>query len=59
MSKMIYVLNGPKLNLLGRRQPEIWIHEAREAACGIVINPAAFTHTSVAILDALNTFEDR
>ena len=36
-----------------------WIHEAREAACGIVINPAAFTHTSVAILDALNTFEDR
>ena len=34
-----------------------WIHEAREAANGIVINPAAFTHTSVAILDALNTFE--
>src|SRR6476620_2801775 len=34
-----------------------WIHEAREAAGGIVINPAAFTHTSVAILDALNTFE--
>jgi 3-dehydroquinate dehydratase-2 len=34
-----------------------WIHEARERAGGIVINPAAFTHTSVAILDALNTFE--
>jgi 3-dehydroquinate dehydratase-2 len=34
-----------------------WIHEARETAGGIVINPAAFTHTSVAILDALNTFE--
>jgi 3-dehydroquinate dehydratase-2 len=34
-----------------------WIHEAREIAAGIVINPAAFTHTSVAILDALNTFE--
>jgi 3-dehydroquinate dehydratase-2 len=34
-----------------------WIHEAREVASGIVINPAAFTHTSVAILDALNTFE--
>ncbi len=34
-----------------------WIHEAREAACGIVINSTAFTHTSVAILDALNTFE--
>jgi len=30
-----------------------WIHEAREAAAGIVINPAAFTHTSVAIHDAL------
>ena len=34
-----------------------WIHEAREIAGGIVINPAAFTHTSVAILDALNTFD--
>jgi len=32
-----------------------WIHEAREQAGGIVINPAAFTHTSVAILDAQNT----
>lgn len=91
--KTIYVLNGPNLNLLGRRQPEIyghqtlddvaalcseacadgfgiqhyqsnyegqivdWIHEAREAACGIVINAGAYTHTSVAILDALNTFD--
>jgi 3-dehydroquinate dehydratase-2 len=91
---MIYVLNGPNLNLLGKRQPDIygretladveascreaakaegleirfhqsnreyelidWIHEAREKAAGIVINPAAFTHTSVAILDALNAFE--
>ena len=34
-----------------------WIHEAREVAGAIVINPAAFTHTSVAILDALNAFE--
>ena len=34
-----------------------WIHEARDAAAGIVINPAAFTHTSVAILDALNAFD--
>ena len=34
-----------------------WIHEAREIAGGIVINPAAFTHYSVAILDALNTFD--
>jgi 3-dehydroquinate dehydratase-2 len=93
MSKLIYILNGPNLNLLGKRQPEIyghatladveancravladgfdltllqsnwegqiidWIHQAREKACGIVINPGAFTHTSVAILDALNTFE--
>ncbi|NEJ70619.1 type II 3-dehydroquinate dehydratase [Rhizobium phaseoli] len=91
---LLYVLNGPNLNLLGKRQPHIyghetladveadcrklaselghelrfhqsnreyeiidWIHEAREDGAGIVINPAAFTHTSVAILDALNTFE--
>jgi 3-dehydroquinate dehydratase II len=94
MSRLVYILNGPNLNLLGRRQPHIygtetladverdcrnlaselkleirfhqsnreyeiidWVHEARETAGGIVINPAAFTHTSVAILDALNTFE--
>jgi len=45
--------------LPSNREYEIidWIHEARETAGGIVINPAAFTHTSVAILDALNTFE--
>ena len=92
MAKIIYVLNGPNLNLLGKREPEIygaqtlddvramceaaaapkgleiashqsnaehvlidWIHEAREAAAGIIINPAAYTHTSIAILDALNT----
>ncbi|WP_428490437.1 type II 3-dehydroquinate dehydratase [Rhodopila sp.] len=94
MSRLVYVLNGPNLNLLGRRQPHIyghetladierecralaaelklelrfhqsnreyeiidWIHQARDAAGAIVINPAAFTHTSVAILDALNTFD--
>jgi 3-dehydroquinate dehydratase-2 len=94
MSKVIYILNGPNLNLLGQRQPEIYgretladvetqcaelgrslgvevrlfqsnhegaiidtIHEARHKAAGIVINPGAFTHTSVAILDALNAFE--
>ncbi|HEY0203460.1 MAG TPA: type II 3-dehydroquinate dehydratase [Acetobacteraceae bacterium] len=94
MTRLVYVLNGPNLNLLGRRQPEIygretladvergcralaaelglelrfhqsnreyeiidWVHEARDDAGGIVINPAAFTHTSVAILDALNAFE--
>jgi 3-dehydroquinate dehydratase-2 len=94
MSRLIFVLNGPNLNLLGKRQPAIyghetladveancrkvasghgldlrfhqsnreyelidWIHEAREVAAGIAINPGAFTHTSIAILDALNTFE--
>ena len=34
-----------------------WIHEARGISAGIVINPGAFTHTSVAILDALNAFD--
>ena len=34
-----------------------WIHEAREAADGIILNAGALTHTSVAILDALNAFE--
>jgi len=95
MSKTIYVLNGPNLNLLGEREPEIygsatladveklcrnaakqyalavefrqsnhegeiidWIHEARAAnAAGLVINPAGYTHTSVAILDALLALE--
>ncbi len=94
MPKPIFILNGPNLNLLGKRQPEIyghetladverdcralatelgfdirfhqsnreyeiieWIHEARDAASAIAINPAAFTHTSVAILDALNAFD--
>lgn len=94
MSKTIYILNGPNLNLLGKRQPEIygketlvdveascaevgkgfglavkllqsnregdlidWIHEAREKAAGIIINPGAFTHTSIAILDALNAYD--
>jgi 3-dehydroquinate dehydratase II len=94
MPRLVYMLNGPNLNLLGKRQPHIyghetladierdcqtlatelglqlrflqsnreyeiidWIHEARDSAGAIVINPAAFTHTSVAILDALNTFD--
>lgn len=93
MATLITVLNGPNLNLLGQRQPEIyghetladveagcraalpdgfdlafrqsnhegqlidWIQEARGGAFGIVINPGAFTHTSVAILDALNAFD--
>ena len=95
MTRTVLVLNGPNLNRLGKREPQIyghetladveaacsnlgaelgldvaflqtnaesqlveWIHEACDAdAAAIVINPAAFTHTSVAILDALNTFE--
>ena len=94
MAHLVYLLNGPNLNLLGQRQPEIygaealadveaaaealgrelgltvrclqsnyegqlveWIHEARGDAAGIVINPGAYSHTSIAILDALNAFE--
>jgi 3-dehydroquinate dehydratase-2 len=95
MSTTIYVLNGPNLDLLGTREPEIyghatladveklcqttaqrhgftvafhqsnhegdiidWIHDARaEKAVGLVINPAGFTTTSVAILDALLTLK--
>ncbi|MCC5957433.1 MAG: type II 3-dehydroquinate dehydratase [Natronohydrobacter sp.] len=90
----IFILNGPNLNLLGQRQPDIYghetledvarmctteaaqlglevdfrqsnhegalvemIHEARHAAQGIIINAGAYTHTSVAILDALNTYD--
>ena len=34
-----------------------WIHEARARAAGIIINPGALTHTSIAVLDALNAFE--
>lgn len=92
MSKPIYVLNGPNLNLLGTREPEIYgaetldgirarcearakalgfdivfrqsnregelvdfIQEAGQAACAVVLNPAAYGHTSIAILDALKT----
>jgi 3-dehydroquinate dehydratase II len=95
MSKNIYVLNGPNLNLLGAREPQLygratladveklcrataqrhglsiefrqsnhegqivdWIHQARaELAAGLIINPAGYTTTSVAILDALHTLE--
>jgi 3-dehydroquinate dehydratase II len=94
VNRHITILNGPNLNLLGQRQPQLygyetladveamcraqaaalklevafhqsnreyelidWIHGARETSGGIVINPAAFTHTSVAILDALNAFD--
>jgi 3-dehydroquinate dehydratase II len=95
MPKTVYVLNGPNLNLLGSREPEIygratladveklcrataakhglgvefrqsnhegeiidWIQQVRaEKAAGLVINPAGYGHTSVAILDALTTLE--
>jgi 3-dehydroquinate dehydratase II len=87
---LIFVLNGPNLNLLGTRQPEIygagtlddletlcaetaeglglaidfrqtnlegelisWVQEARGRASAIVINPAGYSHTSVALMDAL------
>lgn len=90
----VLVLNGPNLNLLGQRQPEVYgadtlddvealcrevaadlglaphfmqsnhegelvtrIQEARKSEAAIVINPGAYSHTSIAILDALNTFE--
>jgi 3-dehydroquinate dehydratase-2 len=90
MAKPIHVLNGPNLNLLGTREPEIygkdtlddvrarcearaaarglsivfrqsnhegvlidWVHEARMEACALVINPAGYGHTSIALLDAL------
>lgn len=94
MSKPIYVINGPNLNLLGTREPEVYgsqtlddikalctetaealghsvtfvqsniegelvdfIQAAGREGAGIVINPAAYTHTSVAIHDALKAVD--
>jgi 3-dehydroquinate dehydratase II len=94
MAKPIYILNGPNLNLLGQRQPEVygresledvadacgalaedlgltirfhqsnhegalvdWVQEARTQGAAIIINPGAYSHTSVAILDALLAFD--
>lgn len=90
MSKPIFILNGPNLNLLGTREPEIygkttladikdlsqkaasahgltidfrqsnhegvlidWVQEAARASSGIIINAGGYTHTSVALHDAL------
>lgn len=90
MRPLVYVLNGPNLNMLGVREPEIygtetladlrarteaaaarheigvdfrqsniegeivsWVQEARGKAQGIIMNAGGYTHTSVAILDAL------
>jgi len=94
VTKPIYILNGPNLNLLGQREPEIYgyqtladiedmcrnhakdagfeiifkqsniegeivdhIQEARHQASALLINPAAYTHTSIAIYDALKTLD--
>lgn len=94
MAKPIFVLNGPNLNLLGSREPEIygtttladiegdvrghasqwglsvefrqsnhegqlvdWLQEARGGASGVILNAGAYTHTSVAIHDALKAID--
>jgi 3-dehydroquinate dehydratase-2 len=94
MPKLVTILNGPNLNLLGQRQPEIYgsetladvadqctavatelgltcalqqsnhegalvdmIQACRQTSAGIIINPGAYSHTSIAILDALNSFD--
>lgn len=94
MSKRIFVLNGPNLNLLGQREPAIYgtttlaeikarceekarslghevdfrqtnfegelvesVHQARQEACGIIINPAGYSFTSIALLDSLKMFD--
>ena len=94
IGRTVVVLNGPNLNLLGEREPEIYgsdtladvearcrdvavshglaldfrqsnhegdlvdaIHEVRDSAAGVVVNAAGYSHTSVAIRDALATVE--
>src|SRR5882762_9516080 len=90
----VYVLNGPNLNLLGSREPEVygrstlsdiekavrarakshglrvvfrqsnhegvlvdWIQEARTKGSGVIINPGAYSHTSIAIFDAFKALD--
>jgi 3-dehydroquinate dehydratase-2 len=92
MPKPVFILNGPNLNRLGTREPDVygrttlaeidamcrkeagvgrpvefrqtnseveligWVHEAIDTAAAIVINPAAFSFTSLALFDALKMF---
>ena len=90
MTRPLYILNGPNLNMLGQREPEIygastlddietrcaslaraakralvfrqsnaegtlvdWVQEAAQEACALILNAGAYTHTSIALHDAL------
>ena len=90
----VYVLNGPNLNLVGSREPEVygrqtlsdiekavttrakklglevvfrqsnhegvlvdWVQEARSKSSGVIINPGAYSHTSIALLDAFRALD--
>ena len=94
MTKTVLIINGPNLNLLGTREPEVyghdtladveaacrthaaglglqldcrqsnhegqlidWVQEARTGFDAIVINPGAYSHTSIALLDALKAVQ--
>jgi 3-dehydroquinate dehydratase-2 len=94
MSKPVFVLNGPNLNMLGTREPGVygsetlatieercrawasgrgtgiefrqtnhegvlvdWLHEAAAGAAGVVINPGAYGHTSIALHDAIRAIQ--
>lgn len=94
MTDRILLLNGPNLNLLGTREPEVYgseslddvvaalrsyagerdvelravqsnsegalidaLHEARTSAAGVIFNPGGYTHTSVALRDAISAIE--
>jgi 3-dehydroquinate dehydratase-2 len=96
MARTVHIINGPNLNLLGQREPDIygretladveaqcrhdaaqhditisfmqsnsegaiidWIQAARGIAQAIIINPGAFTHTSIAIYDALSAYDGK